>query len=126
DYQTVTIAWGDGWPNTVLNLAAGVLNFTASHTYVDIASSVSVTVADKDGGTGTASTPITVLNVAPNVLTDSLHLSALNILEGGSVTLTGAFTDPGLLEAHTVLVVWADGTSSYANVDEQTQTFSAD
>jgi hypothetical protein len=35
DAHTVTINWGDGSPNTVLNLGAGVTNFSAPHTYAD-------------------------------------------------------------------------------------------
>ncbi len=33
DTHTVNIAWGDGSADTALNLAAGVLTFTANHTY---------------------------------------------------------------------------------------------
>jgi hypothetical protein len=35
DIHRVTITWGDGTPNTVLNLAAGVTNFSAPHIYAD-------------------------------------------------------------------------------------------
>ena len=35
DSHTVEISWGDGSPNTVIALAAGVLAFSASHQYLD-------------------------------------------------------------------------------------------
>ncbi|MGB4966285.1 MAG: Ig-like domain repeat protein, partial [Microgenomates group bacterium] len=59
DTHTVTINWGDGSANTVLNLAAGVLTIpSTSHTYADDNPvgtpsdiyTITVTVADDDGG----------------------------------------------------------------------------
>lgn len=35
DTHTVTIDWGDGSPDTVLHLAAGVTSFSQAHTYAD-------------------------------------------------------------------------------------------
>ena len=35
DTHTVVINWGDGSPNTTINLAAGVLTFSGSHQYKD-------------------------------------------------------------------------------------------
>ena len=40
----------------------------------------------------------------------SLQLDKAVIYEGGSVQLTGQFTDPGVDDTHTVTVVWGDGT----------------
>jgi hypothetical protein len=59
DTHTVTINWGDGSPNTELNLAAGVLSIPATpHQYLDDNPTgtssdtypISVTVTDDDGG----------------------------------------------------------------------------
>src|SRR5207244_7851278 len=70
--HTVTITWGDGSPDTVLNLAAGVLTIPATtHQYLDnlpsnAAYTVTVVVADaKANATGT--TNVTVNNVAPAI-----------------------------------------------------------
>jgi Tol biopolymer transport system component len=51
DAQTVNINWGDGSPVTTLNLAAGVTNFSANHTYAALgAYAVTITATDDDGG----------------------------------------------------------------------------
>src|SRR6267143_5618719 len=68
DTHKVTIVWGDGSANTVINLAAGVLNFSTTHKYLDdkpTATSsdvynIGVTVADGSNASGSSSTSITV------------------------------------------------------------------
>jgi hypothetical protein len=53
---------------------------------------------------------VVVHNVAPSSV--AFQLSASTINEGQSVTLTGgSFTDPGLLDTHTVTVNWGDGST---------------
>src|SRR5205807_270936 len=71
---------------------------------------VSVTVTDKDGGSGQASTGVTVNNVAPSNV--QLSLSAATINENGSTTLGGSFTDPATLDTHTVVITWGDGSAN--------------
>jgi extracellular elastinolytic metalloproteinase len=117
DTHTVSISWGEGSANTVISLPAGVLTFSgASHQYLDnqpgnAPYAISVTVTDKDGGVSpTATTSITVNNVAPaNV---NLSLSATSINENDSVSLSGSFTDPGTLDTHTVTIAWGDGSAN--------------
>src|SRR6185312_184564 len=73
DAHVVTISWGDGSPGTVLNLAPGVLTYSATHQYLDDQptatasdlNTVTVTVDDGEGGTASATTTVTVNNVAP-------------------------------------------------------------
>ena len=61
DTHTVTIVWGDGSPNTVLNLAAGVLTYSSAHTYADDNATdsytIGVTVTDDDSGSTSTTTP---------------------------------------------------------------------
>jgi large repetitive protein len=109
DAHTVTITWGDGAISTV-PLAAGVLTFSATHQYLDDGPSsgngtpfdvntVGVTVADDDRGATSADTTVTVDNVAPTVTA----ISDLPVVdEGGTVHFSGSFTDPGVLDAHTL------------------------
>jgi hypothetical protein len=69
DTHTVTITWGDGSPNTVLSLPAGVLNFTAPHQYLTNSTvsapggsfPISVVVTDKDGNFTSGGTSVVVL-----------------------------------------------------------------
>ncbi len=53
----------------------------------------------------------TVINVAP-VIEGLLDFVAPDVIdEGSSVTLNARFTDPGMLDTHTAVVQWGDGTS---------------
>jgi hypothetical protein len=108
-----TYAWSvteDGNPYT---LPAGTVTNAASFTFTPADNGsyvVSLAVTDKDNGTGTASSTISVTNVAPaNV---SLSLSAGTINENASVGLSGRFTDPGILDTHTVVISWGDGSAN--------------
>jgi hypothetical protein len=117
DTHTVVISWGDGSANTTLNLAAGVLSFSASHSYLDDNPSgtasdtytVSVSVTDDDTGNDTDSATVTVNNVSP-VVTSVISTGPIN--ENDSTTLTGAFTDPGGQDTHTVVINWGDGSAN--------------
>jgi Tol biopolymer transport system component len=55
DSQIVTINWGDGTPNTTLNLASGATDFSANHTYAAAGAHTVITSATDDDGL--ASTP---------------------------------------------------------------------
>ncbi|MCE5326785.1 MAG: hypothetical protein LLG01_10240, partial [Planctomycetaceae bacterium] len=82
DSHVVTINWGDGSDSTVIELAAGARTFDASHQYLNDsgagAFTVTAAVVDNHGGTGSASTPVTVSNVAPSDLHISLSASAID------------------------------------------------
>jgi hypothetical protein len=117
DTHTVAIDWGDGSKPDVVKLGAGVLAFGAGgsvkHTYLNSPPgggpyTVNVTVADKEGGVTQGSTSLTVKDVAPSGTT--LKLDKTTVDEGGKVTLSGGFTDPGTRDTHTVTVNWGDGS----------------
>jgi extracellular elastinolytic metalloproteinase len=130
DTHTVVISWGPGEGSTTLNLAAGVLTFSASHTYLDDNPtgtssdlySVSVTVTDDDGGSASASTDVTVNNVAPS----NILLNTGTIDENGVFTLSGSLSDPGSQDTHTVVISWGPGEGSTTlNLAAGVLTFSA-
>jgi autotransporter-associated beta strand protein len=129
DTHTVVINWGDGSPNTTLNLAAGVLTFSAAHQYLDnlpgdAPFTITATVTDKDGGSGAGSALVTVQNVAPAAV--SLSVDPSSIDENGSTTVSGTFTDPGTLDTHTVVINWGDGSpDTTLNLAANVLTFSA-
>src|SRR5262249_15619640 len=115
DTHTVVIRWGDGSPDTTLNLGAGVLPFSATHQYLDNptgqahgAFQVTATVTDKDGDSGAGNTDIVVNNVAPSGVT--LTPAPAEVDENGTTTVSGSFTDPGTLDTHTVDIAWGDGS----------------
>ncbi|HEX9985676.1 MAG TPA: DNA/RNA non-specific endonuclease [Thermoanaerobaculia bacterium] len=72
---------------------------------------VTVTVTD---GTASASdsASITVSNVAPAITAATVSAAAIN--ENGSVTVTGALSDPGSADTHVVTVNWGDGSVASA------------
>ncbi len=72
---------------------------------------VTVTVADADG-TNSTSTSVDVYytNTQPSAL--ALSLDQTTISAGGSVNLSGTFTDAQASFAHTVTINWGDGGGS--------------
>src|SRR5207249_5037020 len=95
----------------------------AIHQYSDEPASVgsfavTVTVADENGVRGTATTSVTVHNVAPSNVQLSLSAAAIN--ENDSTTLSGSFADPGTLDTHTAVINWGDGSSNTTlNLDRE-------
>lgn len=61
---------------------------------------------------------VTVENVAPEVTDLSTSVTPCTNL----VSLTGAFSDAGLMDTHTVAIDWGDGSSGSATVDESNGT----
>lgn len=109
----LSIDWGDG--STSEKSAAGDPSaggyggpIVEKHTYIDDGSySVTVTVSD---GTEAVqkSTAVDVANVVP--LLDAGDDQQIN--EGTLITLAPAvFSDPGILDIHTAMVDWGDGTA---------------
>ena len=86
DPYKVTINWGDGSANTVLNLTPGKTTFSVNHGFT-IASSdtVKVTVTDTIQDQGTDSVQVTIQDVPPNVQITNVpvgsqpHTSAINL-----------------------------------------------
>ncbi len=120
DSHDVTVHWGDGSSDYTFHLAAGVTSFNAgsdpnlSHVYADNPTApatsfgLSVTVKDNGGGSTVRNVPVTVQNGAPTL--SGVALSALNINEGDSVTLSGQVADPGVNDSHTLTIDWGDGS----------------
>jgi hypothetical protein len=106
DAHTVVIDWGGS--TTTVNLAAGVLTYSASHAFADDAmQTVSVTVTDDDGGSGSATAIVTVNNVAPAVTVSG----AAGVAAGQPYGLSGSYTDASALDTHSASVNWGDGTT---------------
>jgi hypothetical protein len=124
DALVLTVTWGDG-KQDVYHLAAGSSRFDVAHTYAAGGTyAVVVGLADDEGTSAPqVSTSISVTDVAPAV--SGLGFSPARIFEGVTAVLTGSYADPGVSDAHTVVVDWGDGTTSPATVDPATRTFQA-
>ncbi len=107
----VTIVWGDGSPNSTLDLDAGQTTFSYPLPQYAVSGSytVTVTVADADGTNPTTSSfAVDYTNSQPSGLTLSLDNSTISA--GDQVTLSGSFTDPDPNFAHLVTINWGDLT----------------
>jgi len=126
DTHTVTIDWGDGSTDTTLNLAADELGFgPISHQYLDDDPTgtpsddyaIVVTVADDDTGSASASTTLTVDNVAPSVGPISVPLEPVAV--NAAVLVDAAWGDVGMRDTHTATWTWGDGSTSAGSVVEE-------
>jgi len=66
--------------------------------------------ADDGGATATASVTISGANVQPTVSIGGVTHDTLVLVAGQPVSFTGGFTDPGVLDTHTITLDWGDKT----------------
>jgi PKD domain/FG-GAP repeat len=112
---TATVDYGDGSGAQPLTLSG--TSFTLSHTYKDNGSyTVTVSVTDNQGATGSASATVTVNNVTPSVGTITLSPNPVQI--NSTVSASANFTDPGVLDTHTASWGWGDGNTTAGTVSE--------
>ena len=108
DAHEITISWGDGSPDTTLNLAVGVNFFNANHQYDSIGTfNIGITGSDDDTGSTSGGASLTVNT--PPVLSNVAVTSP--ITENGSATLSGNITDPNSGDQFTLTVNWGDGSA---------------
>jgi hypothetical protein len=107
---------------TSIDPTTGQVGFTVQHQYLDDGlalgngtisdiSTIGVTVVDDDTQSGDNTTTVTVHNVTPSVVLGAVA----DIDENGTATLTGSYTDIGLLDAHTLTVDWNDPNNAVAS-----------
>ncbi len=106
---TCQINWGD---ETTTDGTLDGMTCLGSHTFADDNSSdgysIEVTVADKDGGSGSSNVTHTVNNVAPTLT----NVNVATINEAGTATLSGTIGDPGVNDSFTLVIDWGDGSTS--------------
>ncbi|MCL4507817.1 MAG: PKD domain-containing protein [Chloroflexi bacterium] len=116
DTFACAVNYGDGTgdlPGTVSGMAC----HGPAHAYRDNGSYlVKVSVTDKDGGLGSSSVTHVVNNVPPAVgpITAPTDPVPVNTI----VNAGASFTDPGVLDTHTAIWDWGDGTTSVGAVTE--------
>jgi PKD repeat protein len=101
---THTIAWNFDDGSTASNV------LTPTHIYADDgAYTATLTVTDTEGESDSDTLLVTVENVAPTVRAWATPTLAM---PRQAITFSGAFTDPGWLDTHTVEWNFGDGTSA--------------
>jgi hypothetical protein len=114
---------GDGVYETSGSAASARRSFPNEGSYT-----VRAKVTDKDGGSTTYSTVVNVANAAPTVSSFVTSASAFGSARQGSVvSASGSFADAGVLDTHTAVIDWGDGTTSVVTPRESNGvgTFSA-
>lgn len=104
---TITYDCGDG---------AGYRSSAACTAIDNPSQTVRARIADKDGGYSEYTAVVPVSNVAPTVGPIMAPLDPMQV--GAAVSTTAAFTDPGILDTHTAVWDWGDGTTSAGTVTE--------
>ena len=122
DSFTISVDWGEGLGVQLFEFPAGTRSFELMHPYRDDGPvntssdnyTISVTVNDHRFGTATASTVVTVDNVAPVISGISVNPSPAVL--GSPITLLFNIADPGWApfvteEGIHVIIDWGDGHS---------------
>lgn len=109
DTHTAVIHWGDGAETPLGSVTSP---FTEHHLYIESGVyQVAVAVTDNDGDPGDDSGSVSVANLPPTV-----DLTTGTSDEGAPAAIEVVFSDPGILDTHSVQVNWGDGTSdTYLN-----------
>ena len=109
DIESVMVAWGDG--TATMATVNADRTFSAVHTYADQPTSqttysVTLVVADDNGGSYWVSASLTVANVPPDVSVTGAPAATI----GQTYTLAFSATDPANDPVSGWLVDWGDGT----------------
>ncbi len=115
DTWDATVDYGDGTGPQPLTLNGK--QFQLSHTYVDNgAYTIIVSVKDSDNATDTDDVAMTITNLNPTVMAGA----DATVVSGETYTLTGTFTDPGVVDfPWTWSVNWGFGSNSTGSTNTQ-------
>jgi PKD repeat protein len=99
--DVVGIKWDFGDSSTIYG------TLTPTHTYVgDGIFNVTLVITNELGGVGQDELIVTVENALPEIE----PLDPVQYVKAGEeLVISGGFTDPGLLDAHTLTMMWGDG-----------------
>ncbi|MCP4960913.1 MAG: hypothetical protein GY925_16810, partial [Actinomycetia bacterium] len=108
--ETLTLDWGDGTTEELEAIEGGF--WSSSHTYLDDegegpANNYIITIKTETA-TMVRAERLTVNNLDPVLA--NVAVIPTTIDEGGAVTLSGDFSDAGVLDTHDLLVDWGDGS----------------
>jgi hypothetical protein len=110
EVSQVIVHWGDGNVESFpLGQVLGIDGLRHTYDEGPSAYTISIDLVDEDGTyLSVATLEVTVNDVWPSISLDSVA----SIFENSAATLTGTYTDPGLLDAHQLVVNWDDPNNS--------------
>ncbi len=112
---TATVDYGDG--SGVQPLTLSGMNFSLNHQYKNEGiSTITVSVTDNLGGTGTDTAAINVRDVHPSV--GAITVTGSPAQGNNATTASASYTDPGVLDTHTARWNWGDGNITTGTVTE--------
>ncbi|WP_219892241.1 PKD domain-containing protein [Chamaesiphon polymorphus] len=114
--NNLTYSWnfGDG--------SNPIIGRDVSYTYKDNGNyNVTLSVTDKDGGTTTQTSLVKVDNVAPTV---NITAPVTDTNQGGTLNFGVTYTDPGILDTHTITWNFGDGSAPLTGVTNPSHLFS--
>lgn len=112
---TAIVDYGDG--SGIQPLMLSGTNFSLSHVYKNNGTyTVTVSVTDNQGATGSGTAIITVNNVPPTVGVITVPTNPVRV--NTAATVSANFTDPGVLDTHTTVWNWGDNATSIGSVTE--------
>jgi PKD repeat protein len=117
---TATVDYGDGSDTQSLQFNSDK-TFLLNHVYKDNQANntpytVAVKVTDNQGAFSTLTTHVTVKNVIASVSTINFSVNLIQV--NASLSAQTTFTDLGVLDTHTAVWDWGDGTTSNGSVTE--------
>jgi PKD repeat protein/subtilisin family serine protease len=114
DTHTASWDFDDGGTSDLLEV---------QHTFADDGNYIVVlTVTDNSGGTNTTTFRVSVSNVRPTLVAEA---NTTDINEGDQVSFTASWTDPGLLDEHTIRWEFGDGVNM-SDITDPTHRFDQD
>ncbi len=110
---TYVFAWGDGSANTTLPPTANNTSVTTSHAYTGPGTfMLTVTASDEEGGSGSQTVMVTVLDPYPTV---ALNASSYSIALDSLLSVTGTASSsygPAESAGFTFVFAWGDGANT--------------
>jgi PKD repeat protein len=111
---TATVNYGDGGAQ-LLTLSG--TNFALNHVYQDEGTyTVTVSIRDNQGATGTQTAIVTVKNALFSIGAITVPNAVLQV--NSALSASASFTDPGGIDTHTASWNWGDGSTTTGTVTE--------